>query len=112
MTASDTSGEFGTINLNADPCVVGGGMAGLCAALAAARNGLQTVLVQDRPVLGGNALSEIRTWICGAYGSDNKETGILEELMLSSTVALTECSQVVSQMNVRHAGINRPVEYG
>jgi len=84
MTVSDTSREFETIALNADLCVVGGGMAGLCAALAAARNGLRTVLVQDRPVLGGNASSEIRMWICGAHGLDNKETGILEELMLKN----------------------------
>jgi len=84
MTASDASREFKTTALSADLCVVGGGMAGLCAALAAARNGLQTVLVQDRPVLGGNASSEIRMWICGAQGSNNKETGILEELLLAN----------------------------
>lgn len=78
MSTSDTSRKFKTINLSADLCVVGGGMAGLCAALAAARGGLTTVLVQDRAVLGGNASSEIRTWIWGAHGLDNKETGILE----------------------------------
>ena len=75
---------FETKQLQADLCVVGGGMAGLCAALAAARNGVQTVLVQDRPVLGGNASSEIRMWICGAQGANNKETGILEELLLAN----------------------------
>jgi hypothetical protein len=42
-----------------DLVVVGGGPAGLGAAIAAARHGLQTALVQDRPVLGGNASSEI-----------------------------------------------------
>ena len=36
------------------------------------------------PVLGGNASSEIRMWICGARGPDNKETGILEEIMLDN----------------------------
>lgn len=49
-----------------DLCVVGGGLAGLCAAVAAARRGIKVVLMQDRPVLGGNASSEIRMWICGA----------------------------------------------
>jgi hypothetical protein len=63
-------------------CVVGGGMAGLCAALAAARSGIRTLLIQDRPVLGGNASSEVRMWICGAQSKDSKEGGILEELML------------------------------
>ena len=47
-----------TKNIKADFCVVGGGLAGSCAAIAAARKGLKTVLIQDRPVLGGNASSE------------------------------------------------------
>ena len=68
----------------ADLCVVGGGMAGVCAALAAARHGISVVLVQDRGVLGGNASGEIRMWICGAHGRDNRETGIIEELELEN----------------------------
>ena len=67
-----------------DFCVVGGGMAGMCAALAAAHHGARTVLIQDRAVLGGNASSEVRMWICGAHGADNKETGILEEVQLEN----------------------------
>ena len=43
-----------------DLVVIGGGMAGVCAAIAAARRGCRAALVQDRPVLGGNASSEIR----------------------------------------------------
>lgn len=70
--------------LSADLAVVGGGMAGICAAIAAARNGLSVILVQDRPMLGGNASSEIRMWVCGAHGKDNKESGILEEIMLEN----------------------------
>jgi len=45
-----------------DLVVVGGGIAGTCAALSAARNGLKVALVQDRPVLGGNGSSEVRVW--------------------------------------------------
>jgi len=67
-----------------DVCVVGGGMAGLCAGIASARNGAKTALVQDRPVLGGNASSEVRMWICGAHGEHNKETGLLEEIQLEN----------------------------
>jgi alanine dehydrogenase len=52
--------------LEADVVVVGGGMAGVCAAIAAARNGASVVLIQDRPVLGGNSSSEIRMHIVGA----------------------------------------------
>ncbi len=67
-----------------DVCIIGGGMAGMCAAIAAARNGAQACLIHDRPVFGGNASSEIRMWICGAHGRDNKETGLLEEIQLAN----------------------------
>ena len=69
---------------SADVCVVGGGMAGLCAAVAAARHGAKVVLMHDRPVLGGNASSEIRMWIRGAKGNENRETGILQEIELEN----------------------------
>lgn len=68
------------IDHNVDLCVVGGGMAGLCAAIAAARHGASVVLMQDRPVLGGNASSEVRMMIGGAHGENNREGGILEEI--------------------------------
>jgi len=45
-----------------DLVVVGGGLAGTCAAISAARQGLTVALVQDRPVLGGNGSSEVRVW--------------------------------------------------
>jgi hypothetical protein len=48
-----------------DLVVVGGGMAGTCAAISAARLGLQVALVQDRPVLGGNNSSEVRVHLNG-----------------------------------------------
>lgn len=74
------------IEKNYDIVVVGGGMAGICAAIAAAREGTQVALVHNRPVLGGNASSEIRMHICGAdyHGSrpNARETGILEEILL------------------------------
>ncbi|NJL32482.1 MAG: FAD-dependent oxidoreductase, partial [Phycisphaerales bacterium] len=58
--------ENHTVRVNADWVVVGGGLAGVCAAITAARAGLQVVLIQDRPVLGGNASSEVRLWVLGA----------------------------------------------
>ncbi len=70
--------------IECDLCVVGGGMAGIAAAIAAAREGVRVVLMHERPVLGGNASSEIRMWVCGAKGRNNRETGILEEIMLES----------------------------
>jgi len=71
-----------------DVIVVGGGLTGLCAAMASARHGAKTALVQDRPVLGGNASSEIRMHICGASNNMRKpnaeETGIVRELLLEN----------------------------
>jgi len=71
-----------------DVIVVGGGMAGVCAAIASARHGAKTALIHDRPVLGGNASSEVRMHICGADCSgarpNARETGILEELRLEN----------------------------
>ena len=68
--------------------VVGGGMAGLCAAVAAARHGVKTALVHARPVLGGNASSEIRIHISGADQSlkqtDYAEGGLVYEMMLDN----------------------------
>ena len=49
-----------------DVVVVGGGIAGICAAVSSARLGLKTALVHDRPVLGGNNSSEVRVHL-GAY---------------------------------------------
>ena len=63
-------------------CVVGGGLAGVCAAIAAARRGIKTLIMQERPVFGGNASSEIRMWICGTPFC--QETGIIEELRLEN----------------------------
>lgn len=67
-----------------DLCVIGGGMSGLTAAIAAAREGVKVVLMHERPVLGGNASSEIRMWVSHARGKDNRETGIIEEIYLES----------------------------
>lgn len=74
--------------LNYDVVVVGGGMAGLCAAISSARNGANTALIHARSVLGGNASSEIRIHISGAdqgmKQSDYAEGGLLYELMLEN----------------------------
>jgi hypothetical protein len=73
-------------SLSTDFVVIGGGLAGVCAALAAARNGTRVVLVQDRSVLGGNASSEVKMHVVGAdcHGTrpGARESGIIEELKL------------------------------
>ena len=69
-----------------DVCVIGGGLAGTFAAIAAARHGAKVVLMQDRPMLGGNASSEIRMWVSGAGSRvrNLQETGIMEEVLLEN----------------------------
>lgn len=71
-----------------DIVVVGGGLSGMCAAIAAARHGANTAIVQNRSVYGGNASSEIRMHIVGANSHaakpDLAETGILMEMLLEN----------------------------
>ena len=79
-----------TVTLSCDLAVGGGGIAGVCTAIAAARAGLRVVLVQDRPVLGGNASSEVRLWVLGAtshMGNNNRwarEGGIIDEILVEN----------------------------
>jgi hypothetical protein len=76
--------------LDVDLVVIGGGVAGTCGAITAARAGLKVVLIQDRPVLGGNASSEVRLWLLGAtthMGSNNRwarEGGVVNEIMMEN----------------------------
>ena len=79
-----------TRTIDTELCVVGGGMAGVCAAVTAARQGVSVVLIHDRPVLGGNASSEVRLWVLGAsaHNQNNnrwaREGGIVEEILVEN----------------------------
>ena len=77
-----------TQTIEADLVVVGGGLAGVSAAVAAARMGRRVALVNNRPVLGGNSSSEVRVWVCGATAHGNqrwaRETGIIGELYVEN----------------------------
>jgi hypothetical protein len=76
-----------SIFIKTDVFVAGGGLAGVCAALAAARSGARVVLVQDRSRLGGNSSSEIRMHVLGANSPSQlrlwRETGLIEEFKLT-----------------------------
>lgn len=79
-------GTLREVKHEADLCVVGGGFGGMLTAISAARHGIKVVLMHDRPVLGGNASSEIRMWVCGAGTRvrNLQETGIMEEIALEN----------------------------
>ncbi len=80
--------------LECDLLVAGGGLSGVCCALAAARLGARVILCQDRSVLGGNASSEVRMHVVGATGlhggaaleTELREGGLIEEIRLDLAV--------------------------
>ncbi len=90
--------------IQADFIITGGGLSGVCAAITAARQGLQVVLVQDRPVLGGNASSEVRLWVLGAtshMGNNNRwsrEGGVIDELLVENMYRNPEGNPIIFDM--------------
>lgn len=78
------------VDLAADVFVAGGGLAGICAAITAARHGSKVVLVQDRSRLGGNSSSEVKMHVVGANSHKGRagwrEGGLIEELRLEDAV--------------------------
>ncbi len=90
-----------SVEISTDFTVVGGGMAGVCSAIQAARSGIKVCLVQDRPVLGGCGSSEIRVWILGAtshLGNNNRwsrEGGIIDELLIENLYRNKEGNAVI-----------------
>ena len=88
MAATERNMVF--VDLDCDVLVAGGGMAGVCAAVAAARHGAKVILVQDRSRLGGSASSEVKMHIVGANCHKGRpgwrESGLLEEFRLDDAV--------------------------
>ncbi|HMH21141.1 MAG TPA: FAD-dependent oxidoreductase [Puia sp.] len=87
--------------LTADLIIAGGGVSGVCCALTAARAGIRVLLIQDRPVLGGNASSEVRLWILGAtshMGNNNRwarEGGAIDEILVENLYRNPEGNPVI-----------------
>lgn len=88
LTAS--AGRMSTVELETDVLVAGGGLSGVCAAVAAARNGARVILVQDRSRLGGNSSSEVKMHVVGAnclgHRPGWRESGLIEEFRLDDAV--------------------------
>ena len=84
--------------------IVGGGLTGVCCAITAARAGADVALIQDRPVLGGNASSEVRLWALGAtshMGNNNRwsrEGGVIDEILVENTFRNQEGNPVLFDM--------------
>ncbi|TCC88571.1 FAD-dependent oxidoreductase [Pedobacter frigiditerrae] len=89
------------VSLSADLAITGGGLAGLCCAITAARKGIKVVLVQDRPVLGGNSSSEVRLWVLGAtshMGNNNRwarEGGVINEILIENAFRNQESNPLI-----------------
>ncbi|MBN2580634.1 MAG: FAD-dependent oxidoreductase [Pirellulales bacterium] len=96
--------ELPVESIECELAVVGGGLAGTCCAITAARAGLRVVLVQDRPVLGGNASSEVRMVVSGAtasMGNNNRfarEGGVIDEFLLENAFRNPEGNPVIGDM--------------
>lgn len=92
------------IQYNSDLIVTGGGMSGICTAITAARQGLKVILIQDRPVLGGNASSEVRLWMLGAtshMGNNNRwsrEGGVIDEILVENTYRNPQGNPIILDM--------------
>jgi thioredoxin reductase len=103
-----------TDKLACDLTVVGGGLSGVCCAITAAREGVKVVLVQDRPVLGGNASSEVRLWILGAtshMGNNNRwarEGGVIDELLVENMHRNPEGNSLVLDSILLEMVVNEP----
>lgn len=104
ITVYDDPRVLSNINIKSDLVVVGGGLAGTCTAITAARDGLKVTLIQDRPVLGGNASSEVRLWALGAtshMGNNNRwarEGGVINEIVVENLHRNREGNPVLFDM--------------
>lgn len=106
--------ELQTLSHSCDLTVIGGGLSGVCCAITAARAGLKVVLVQDRPVLGGNASSEVRLWILGAtshMGNNNRwarEGGVIDEILVENMHRNPEGNPLILDTILLEWVINEP----
>src|SRR6201996_9506425 len=93
--------SFPLVKLQADLVITGGGLSGVCCAITAAREGLRVILIQDRPVLGGNGSSEVRLWVLGAtshMGNNNRwarEGGVIDEILVENVWRNPEGNPVI-----------------
>jgi hypothetical protein len=109
-----TQRKLNIVNQSADLIVIGGGLSGICCAITAARAGIKVILVQDRPVIGGNASSEVRLWVLGAtshMGNNNRwarEGGVINELLVETIFRNPQGNPLIFDTILLEKVINEP----
>ncbi|WOO43572.1 FAD-dependent oxidoreductase [Rubellicoccus peritrichatus] len=101
-------------HLSCDLAIAGGGVAAVCTAITAARQGAKVTLIQDRPVLGGNASSEVRLWVLGAtahmYNNNrwSREGGIMDEILVENMYRNAEGNPLIFDILLLEKVTNEP----
>ena len=89
-----------------DLVVVGGGMSGCGAALAAKKAGLKVALIQDRPLFGGNASSEVRVHTLGIKGKNEPMIKLIDTKHWPNGHADAIKDQAKREKNMANSGID------
>jgi hypothetical protein len=103
-----------SLRIDCDLAIAGGGLAGTCCAITAARAGIKVTLIQDRPILGGNASSEVRLWILGAtshMGNNNRwarEGGVIDEILVENVYRNPEGNPLILDTILLEKIVNEP----
>lgn len=110
----EISRELKLETFNTELAIIGGGLSGVCTAITAARKGVKVVLIQDRPVLGGNSSSEVRLWILGAtshMGNNNRwsrEGGVIDEILVENTYQNKEGNPLIFDVILLDKVVSEP----
>lgn len=89
-----------------DVVIVGGGMSGCGAALAARSQGLKVALIQDRPLFGGNASQEIRVHTIGIHGKGADLLKKIDTKHYPNGDAKAKIDQAKREKSLKEAGID------
>lgn len=89
-----------------DVVIVGGGISGCAAALAASSQGLKVALIQDRPVFGGNASDEVRVHTIGIAGKGEKIIGTIDTPHYPNGHADAILAQQKREATMKNSGVS------
>ena len=92
--------------LSFDLVIVGGGMSGCGAALAARSQGLKVALIQDRPLFGGNASQEIRVHTLGIHGYGTDILNSIDTVHYPNGDKKAKLDQVKREKTMAESGVD------